>query len=78
VLGVLVTRRKEEEGDHIPIGMTALERSHVPSSSLWMASGLRRRFSMSATVWDGVGAAKTAGVKARASARVFEKSILTL
>ena len=61
----------------LPRGITALERSHTPSSSLRIVSGLRCRLSSAETSsTEGAGAAKMVGAKARANAKVLEKSIV--
>lgn len=78
--GVSVGRGRRVDGmGYVPSGMAALERSQLPSESLRMVSGDRARLSraeMSSMVWEGVGAARMAGTKARATARVLEKNML--
>lgn len=61
----------------VPIGMTALERSQLPSWSLWIVSGERARRS-NEEMESTVGAAKTEGAKARANAKTFVQSIVAM
>lgn len=72
---MLVDEMLGEKAVDVPMGMTALERSHTPSSSLRIVSGERRRRSR-AEMWLTVGAAKMAGAKATSKAKAFEKSIV--
>lgn len=63
------------EGGDVPIGIAALERSQDPSWSLRIVEGSRARRSRSVMAFEGAGAARMAGAKARARERTFEKSM---
>lgn len=77
VLVVGIEVRKERWRADIPIGMTALERSQLPSWRVRIAEGDRPRRS-SEEMLSTVGAAMTEGAKARARAKTLVKSIVAM